>query len=49
MTGFRPPPQRHWRSYGAESLPTAREALDLPLRAFPSWFLKLTCDRCGKD
>jgi hypothetical protein len=20
-----------------------------PMRAFPSWFLKVTCDRCGKD
>ena len=20
-----------------------------PMRAFPSWFLKITCDRCGKD
>jgi hypothetical protein len=23
--------------------------MDLPLAAFPSWFLKITCDRCGKD
>jgi hypothetical protein len=46
---FRPPPKRHWRSYGTEPLPTPAEALDLPLRAFPSWFLKITCDRCGKD
>jgi hypothetical protein len=49
MTGFGPPPQRHWRSYGTEPRPTAREALDRPLRAFPSWFLKITCDWCGKD
>jgi hypothetical protein len=48
VSGFRPPPQRHWRSYGTEPLPTAREALDLPLRAFPSWFLRIECDRCGK-
>jgi hypothetical protein len=46
---FRPPPERHWRSYGTEPLPTPAEALDLPLGAFPKWFLKLTCDRCGKD
>jgi hypothetical protein len=46
---FRQPPERHWRSYGTEPLPLAAEALDLPLRAFPSWFLKITCDRCGKD
>jgi hypothetical protein len=41
-------PQRHWRSYGTEPLPTAAEALDQPLRAFPSWFLRIECDRCGK-
>jgi hypothetical protein len=46
---FRPPPERHWRSYVTEPLPSPAEALDLPLAAFPSWFLKLTCDRCGKD
>src|SRR5215469_2800608 len=46
---FRPPPERHWRSYGTEPLPTPQEALDEPLKAFPSWFLKITCDRCGKD
>jgi hypothetical protein len=23
--------------------------MDLPLSAFPSWFLRLTCERCGKD
>jgi hypothetical protein len=44
----RPVPQRHWRSYGTEPLPTAREALDQPFRAFPSWFLRIECDRCGK-
>jgi hypothetical protein len=42
-------PWRHWRSYGTEPLPTPAEALDQPLRTFPSWFLKITCDRCGKD
>jgi hypothetical protein len=30
-------------------LPPAQETLDEPLRSFPSWFLKITCDRCGKD
>jgi hypothetical protein len=49
VTGFRPPPERHWRSYGTEPLPTAAEAMTEPMRAFPSWFLKVTCDRCGKD
>jgi hypothetical protein len=41
-------PWRHWRSYGTESLPTAAEVLQKPLRAFPSWFLRIECDRCGK-
>jgi hypothetical protein len=45
----RPLPQRHWRSYGTDPLPTPQEALQQPMRAFPSWFLKITCDRCGKD
>jgi hypothetical protein len=49
MSGFRTPPQRHWRSYGADPLPTPAEALQQPLAAFPSWFLRITCDRCGKD
>ena len=44
----RPPPQRHWRSYGTEPLPTGQEALDEPFSAFPSWFMRITCDRCGK-
>jgi hypothetical protein len=30
-------------------LPTGAEALDEPFRAFPSWFMRITCDRCGKD
>ena len=34
-------------AYGDD--PTAREALDEPLVAFPSWFMRITCDRCGKD
>jgi hypothetical protein len=29
-------------------LPTPAEALEEPLSAFPSWFLRI-CDRCGKD
>jgi hypothetical protein len=28
-------------------LPSPAEALDEPLRAFPSWFLRIECDRCG--
>ena len=42
-------PRRHWRSYGAEPLPTPREALREPFAAFPSWFLRIECDRCGKE
>jgi len=45
---YRPPPTRHWRSYGDDKLPTGAEALDEPFSAFPSWFLRVTCDRCGK-
>src|SRR4029077_17980042 len=33
----------------SEPLPTAREALDEPLAAFPSWFMRITCDRCGQQ
>jgi hypothetical protein len=43
------PPTRHWRSYGNETLPTGAEARDEPFAAFPSWFLRIECDRCGKD
>ena len=45
----RPVPKRHWRSYGDHPLPTGEQALDEPLRAFPSWFLRIVCDRCGKE
>jgi hypothetical protein len=41
-------PARHWRSYGDDKLPTTAEALNEPFIAFPSWFLRITCDRCGK-
>jgi len=43
------PPAHHWRSYGNDPLPTPAEAPDQPFAAFPSWFLRITCDRCGKD
>jgi hypothetical protein len=42
-------PQRHWRSYDSEPLPTGAEALGEPFSAFSSWYLRITCDRCGKD
>ena len=45
----RPVPSRHWRSYGGAPLPTGKEALDEPFRAFPSWFLRIACERCGKE
>src|ERR1700733_2529436 len=44
----RPVPKRHWRSYGNDPLPTGAEAMDEPFNAFPSWFLRIECDRCGK-
>jgi hypothetical protein len=44
----RPVPARYSRSYGDDPLPSGREALDEPFRAFPSWFMRITCDRCGK-
>jgi hypothetical protein len=42
---FQTPPQRHWRSYGTDPLPSPAEALAEPFRAFPSWFLRIECDR----
>jgi hypothetical protein len=41
-------PERVWRSYGDDPLPSVEEALQASLRAFPSWFLKIECDRCNK-
>jgi hypothetical protein len=40
-------PRRHWRSYGTDPLPTPQEALAQPFAAFPSWFLRIECDRRG--
>ena len=45
---MRPVPTRHWRSYGTAPLPTATDALQQPFAAFPSWFLRIECDHCGK-
>ena len=45
----RPVPRRHWRSYGDHPLPSGEQAMDEPLRAFPSWFLRIVCERCGKE
>jgi hypothetical protein len=44
----RPIPKRHWRGYGNDPLPTGADALAEPFAAFPSWFMRITCDRCGK-
>ena len=41
-------PRRLWRPYGNDPLPSPLEALNEPLRSFPSWFLRIECDRCGK-
>jgi hypothetical protein len=42
-------PARHWRCYGDGPLPTGQEALDEPFRAFPPGFMRVTCDRCGRE
>jgi hypothetical protein len=36
------------RPYGDDPLPTPEDSLGMSLRAFPSWFLRIECDRCGK-
>ena len=41
-------PRRHWRTYTDDPLPTPQEALGEPFDAFPSWFLRIECDRCHK-
>ena len=41
-------PTRCWRSYGTDPLPSPAEALREPLAAFPSWFLRIECEHCGK-
>jgi hypothetical protein len=45
----RKPPERYWRSYGDDPLPTGAEAMDEPFAAFPFWLMRIRCDRCGKD
>jgi hypothetical protein len=41
-------PRHHWRPYGNDPLPSPQDALGQPFAAFPSWFLRIECDRCGK-
>jgi len=48
LNGRGRPPERVWRPYGTDLLPSPAEALAQPLRAFPSWFLRFECARCGK-
>jgi hypothetical protein len=48
VTAYRPPPARHWRSYGDDKLPTGAETMAEPFAAFSSWFMRIECDRCGK-
>ena len=43
---FKRPPERHWRSYGTDPVPTPAEAMLQLTQAFPSW--RIVCDRCGK-
>jgi hypothetical protein len=45
----RPVPRRNWHNYGNDPLPTGAEALDEPFAAFPSWFIRVTCERCGQE
>ena len=45
-----PVPKHHWLTHGNNyPLPTGAEALDEPFAAFPSWFMRVTCERCGKE
>jgi hypothetical protein len=45
----RPIPRRYWRRHGTGPLPTGKQALDEPFAAFPSWFLRVECERCGQE
>jgi hypothetical protein len=42
-------PARHWKSYGDRPLPSGADAMLEPLNAFPSWFVRVTCERCGQE
>jgi hypothetical protein len=54
-TEFRCIPGQRWCSPECvleakrEPLPSPADALAQPLAAFPSWFLRIECERCGKD
>jgi hypothetical protein len=49
MTARSSVPKRHWRSYGDAPLPTGAVDRDEPFAAFPSWFMRITCERCGQE
>jgi hypothetical protein len=38
-----------WRSYGDDPLSDRATALASPLRAFPSWYLRMECATCGRE
>ena len=42
----RTPPKRSWQS--CRPAASGAEAMDEPFNAFPTWFLRVECDRCGK-
>lgn len=42
-------PRHQGHSDGTDPLPSPHQALVHPLRAFPSWFLRIECARCGKE
>ena len=45
----RPIPVRHWRRYDGAPLPSGPDALGEPFSAFPSWYLRIACNRCGQE
>ena len=42
------PPWRVWLPNSTDPLPSQAEALALPLKAFPGWFVCIQCERCGE-
>ena len=36
-------------AYGDYPLPSRAEAMAAPLRAFRSWYLRIECERCGRE
>ena len=45
----RAPPTTPLAQLRQRSLPTGAEAPDEPFAAFPSWFMRVTCERCGQE